>query len=78
MTIKRIDKDECRDCGARTDSSCPVIESCPTDVVRMGEDGLPYAAYPDDCMSCFLCQVDCAGTAVEVSAEIPLPLLPSY
>ncbi|MBI2832087.1 MAG: [Fe-S]-binding protein [Chloroflexi bacterium] len=67
----------CRNCSLRLASSCPVMESCPTDVIRLNEAGMPYVAYPDDCMSCFLCQMDCPNGAVEVSAEIPLPFLPA-
>ena len=76
MTIKSIDKDACKSCQLRIEDRCPVMESCPTDVIRVDERKQPYIAYPDDCDSCFLCQLDCPHGAVHVSAEISLPLLP--
>lgn len=73
MTIKRIAKEICRDCSIRSEPGCPIMEACPTDVIRLDKAGLPYIEYPEDCNSCFLCQVDCPKGAVEVSAQIPLP-----
>ena len=76
MTIKSIDKDTCEPCRLRTGEGCPVVESCPTDVIRLDKQDKPYIAYPDDCDSCFLCQLDCLNGAVKVSAEINLSQLP--
>ncbi len=78
MTIKRISTDVCESCSLRAESGCPIMESCPTDVIRLDKAGFPSTEYPDDCMSCFLCQLDCPNGAVEVSAVIPMPFLPSY
>ena len=78
MALKKIDKEICRDCSIRVESGCPIEESCPTDVIRLDKAGLPYIAYPDDCMSCFLCEIDCPKGAVELSALVPLPFLASY
>ena len=77
MTIKRITKETCETCELVKTSECPVMESCPTDVIRLDEKGLPYVPYHEDCMSCFLCVIDCPHGAVVVSAEIPLPFIPS-
>ena len=77
MTIKRIAKDACETCQLLKASGCPVMESCPTDVIRLDKEGFPYVAYLDDCMSCFLCEIDCPEGAVKVSAEVPLPFIPS-
>ena len=75
MTIKAIKTELCRDCPVRVDGSCPPMESCATDVIRMGDSGLPRIAYPGDCHSCFFCQIDCPKGAINVTAAIPLPLL---
>ncbi|MDP2727017.1 MAG: ferredoxin family protein, partial [Dehalococcoidia bacterium] len=52
MTVKTIDANLCDGCGI-------CIESCPTDVLRVGVAVVPTIAYPHDCMSCFLCELDC-------------------
>lgn len=59
MPFKRILKHRCNGCG-----TC--IETCPVDVLRRGPDGKPYAAYPEDCMTCFMCTLDCPMEAIEI------------
>lgn len=76
MAVKRINKDLCNDCELRKEKGCPVADSCSVDVIRLDEEGKPFVAYPGDCHSCFLCERDCPLGAIEVSAEIPLPVLP--
>ncbi len=76
MTVKSIDENTCEPCQLRISGACPVAESCPTDVLRLGERGNPYIAYADDCDSCYLCQLECPHGAVQVSAEIDLSWLP--
>ena len=77
MAINKIKKDICKSCKPCADG-CKVVDSCPTDVIRTDDKGWPYIAYPDDCVSCFLCQMDCPCKAVEVGALITIPHLPSY
>lgn len=60
MPFKGILKHRCIGCG-----TC--IETCPVDVLRKGPDGKPYAAYPGDCMTCFMCTFDCPVEAIEIS-----------
>lgn len=69
MTIKTIDRNLCDGCEV-------CIDSCPVDVLRMDAEHKAIVAYPNDCMSCFLCEADCPPKAIYVSADIPLPLLP--
>ena len=57
-----IYKEVCISCGA-----CEQI--CPTDVFRIGSDGYPYTAYPDDCQACFLCEWDCPVNAIRISVH---------
>jgi NAD-dependent dihydropyrimidine dehydrogenase PreA subunit len=61
MAIRGIDRDKCRECG-----KCFVV--CPMDVFRkVGR--FVYPAYPEDCMTCFLCEIECPEGAVYVGPE---------
>ncbi len=75
MTIKSVAKEKCESCSTRASAGCPVADSCHMDAIRLDENGLPCIAYPKDCDSCFLCELDCPHGAVAVSAEVPLPFL---
>lgn len=76
MTIMHINRELCRECSLRTPGGCPVVEACPTDVIRADQEAYPYISYPTDCHSCFLCELDCPGGAVRVSPDIPMPIIP--
>ncbi len=61
MSIEPIDYDLCNGCG-----SC--IRSCPMDVIRMDEkEKKAVIQYPEDCMICGWCLIDCPQNAVCVS-----------
>ena len=75
MTIKKVAKDTCKSCSIRVNTGCPVADSCHMDAIRLDEEGFPCIAYPRDCDSCFLCEIDCPNGAVSVSAEASLPFL---
>ena len=69
MTIEYIDRTKCTNC-----SVC--YHTCPMDVFRqMGL--ITHIAYPEDCMSCHLCEDCCKPGAIYVSArqarEMPSP-----
>lgn len=70
MPIRSIDRTKCTDCG-----KCYQI--CPMDVLqRVGRT--VYIAYPEDCMCCYLCEIDCpVEDAIVIDAErsraIPFP-----
>lgn len=42
------------------------VDTCPSDVLRQGPDGLPRVAYLEDCQLCFLCQIDCPREAIHL------------
>jgi NAD-dependent dihydropyrimidine dehydrogenase PreA subunit len=61
MSIERIDSDLCNGCGI-------CINSCPVDVIRMDEKRKKAVIqYPEDCMLCGWCFIDCPKNAVYVS-----------
>lgn len=57
--IEQIEKDRCIGCG-----SC--AQRCPLDVIRMDENRKAYIAYPEDCMTCYICERFCPAGAIYV------------
>ncbi|MHB8895799.1 MAG: 4Fe-4S dicluster domain-containing protein [Candidatus Geothermincolia bacterium] len=59
--IERYDLAKCKACGR-------CIEVCPMDVFRAAEeDGKPRPVYPDDCQTCFNCELECPTGAITIS-----------
>ncbi len=56
--ISAIDMQKCTGCG-----TC--VSKCPLDVFRLME-GKAVIAYPDDCMTCYLCERSCPAGAIFV------------
>ena len=54
--IQSISADRCVGCGRCQDC-------CPLDVFRL-QDGISVIAYPDDCMTCYLCEYACPTGAI--------------
>ena len=57
--IAKIDREACVGCG-----SC--VEHCPLDTLRLDEDRKAYIAYPDDCMTRYVCERLCPAGAIFV------------
>ncbi|MDB9822570.1 ferredoxin family protein [Deltaproteobacteria bacterium] len=58
--IEKIDEAKCNGCG-----TC--VEVCPLDTFRIDTDnGKAYIAYNDDCITCFVCEMNCPTEAIYV------------
>ena len=69
--IQSIDQEKCAGCGI-----CMVI--CPVDVFRMDWDnGRAIITYPEDCLTCYLCEMQCPENAISVDPfkEVMPPVL---
>ena len=72
MSIERIDHELCTGCGI-------CVNSCPMDVIRMDEAGKKaIIRYPEECMCCAYCELDCPEDAIYVSPEKYAPLMVSW
>ena len=52
-----INRDYCKKCDI-------CIAVCPEDVYRAGEDGIPIAIQPDQCIWCEKCEIYCPDFAI--------------
>jgi len=43
------------------------VRACPTNVFEAREDDIPIIARPDDCQTCFMCELYCPVDALYVS-----------
>jgi NAD-dependent dihydropyrimidine dehydrogenase PreA subunit len=72
MTIERIDPQLCTGCGI-------CVNSCSMDVIRMDEEGQKATIkYPEECMCCGFCELDCPKNAIFVSPEKHAPVMVSW
>ena len=72
MAIERIDTDLCNGCGI-------CVDSCSMDVIRMDDvTRKAIIKYPDDCMLCLICELDCPQNAIYVSPKKTLPIMLSW
>ncbi len=48
------------------------VDACFVDVLRWNsEEKKPRAAYPEDCVWCFACEIACPEQCIEVIPDIP-------
>ena len=72
MPVENINEDTCTGCG-----EC--VKSCPMDVIRMDEAiNKAVIRYPEDCMLCDWCELDCPENAIYVSPVKSAPLILSW
>jgi NAD-dependent dihydropyrimidine dehydrogenase PreA subunit len=73
MAIVHIDSGRCNGCGI-------CVKSCPADVIQMDKDSKKaFVCYPQDCVVCCWCFVECPEDAVFISAELKTaPLFTSW
>ena len=72
MAIDRIDPELCNGCGL-------CVKICPMDVFRMDKQTKQAViTYPEDCMLCEFCVLDCPTKAITVTPEKRSPLLLSW
>ena len=72
MSIERIAPELCNGCGI-------CVNSCPLDVIRMDEENKrAIIKYPEDCMLCDWCELDCPEGAIYVSPVKSAPLIVSW
>ena len=61
MTVEKVDYSKCTSC-------LWCYEICPMDVYRTAGRHV-YIAYPDDCMCCYLCELECPTEAITVNPQ---------
>ncbi len=72
MSIESIDAELCNGCGI-------CVKICPMDVLRMDDDDKKAVIrYPEDCMLCEFCALDCPVQAITISPQKSAPLLVSW
>ena len=72
MAIEKIDAEKCTGCG-----QC--IEACGVDVIRMDNEAQKaLIKYPEDCMVCGYCDLDCPEEAITFTPDKHAPLLVAW
>ena len=72
MAIERIDPELCNGCGI-------CVQICPMDVIKLDEKGKKaIIKYPEDCMICEICAIDCPTKAIYITMEKTAPLMVSW
>jgi NAD-dependent dihydropyrimidine dehydrogenase PreA subunit len=72
MSIERIDNDLCNGCGI-------CVNYCPADVIRMDKKiKKAVIKYPEDCILCGYCALDCPQNAVSISPVRHVPVMVAW
>ena len=72
MVIERIDHELCNGCGI-------CVNTCTVDVIRMDKDNKKAVIkYPEECICCAFCEIDCPQNAIYVSPEKTTPVMVAW
>lgn len=58
----RIERGWCKGCGI-------CVHFCPKSVLELDDDDKVFAARPEDCIACRLCEIRCPDLAIEIVTE---------